>query len=324
MTRPSVAAAAGESRQAGTSDVGRRPAAAGAQRPAAGRHSRRAGVAVLAALLLAGVVAVGACGGGTNEAERAPTGATATTADPATAAAGAATAAGGASTPVPVKAGPTTTTTATTRPASTTTTTAAPAAPRLNFAPAGTYRYTSTGRFTTALTGIQERNGEATITIDPPSGADQRSVRQGLGRSTEQVLRLDGANALLVSLHLTDQGIDKEVRPSPPALALPGDAAPGRTWSWRAMSTDGRTTVDSSFNVARTEDITVGGERVSALVIEAVLALSGDIVSTSRQTLWVSPQRRLVLRQDETTDGRLGLVAFSTTSSETLLSLTPG
>jgi len=196
-------------------------------------------------------------------------------------------------------------------------------APGLTFTTPGTYRYATTGRFSTSLTGTQERNGEAVLTVDPPSGTDQRSVRSGFGRTTEQVLRLSGNDALLVSLHLVDQGLDKEVRPSPPALALPGDAAPGRSWSWRAVSTDGRTTVDSAFRVLRTEDVTVGAERVPALVVEVALTLTGDVMSTSKQTLWVSTARRLVVRQDDSTSGTLGLVSFSGTSSDVLVSLTP-
>lgn len=283
---------------------------------------RRRGLA--AALVAAGVLA-GACGGGDTGAERASTGATTsttamsitTTAPPPGSSTTAEPAAGAA--------GPTTTTAA--RSAATTTTTAAGrAAPAagLAFTPPGTYRYATTGRFTTALTGTQERTGEAILVVDPPSGTDQRSVRSGFGRSTEQVLRLAGGDALVVSLHLKDQGIDKEVRPSPPGLALPGDAAPGRTWSWRAVSTDARTTVDSAFKVLRTEEVAVGAARVPALVVEVVLTLSGDVVSTSRQTLWVSTRDRLVVRQDDTTQGSLGLVTFSGTSSDTLVSLTPG
>lgn len=288
--------------------------------PRTGR--RRLGLAVLVA---AGLLA-GACGGGDTEAERASTGATssATAVSTPTNATTTAPIPGGSSTTAAGAAGPTTTAAA--RTASTTTTAAVRAAPAdsLTFTPPGTYRYATTGRFTTALTGTQERTGEALLVVDPPSGTDQRSVRSGFGRSAEQVLRLAGGDALLVSLHLKDQGIDKEVRPSPPGLALPGDAAPGRTWSWRAVSTDAKTTVDSAFKVLRTEEVVVGTAGVPALVVEVVLRLSGDVVSTSRQTLWVSTRDRLVVRQDDTTQGTLGLVTFSGTSSDMLVSLTPG
>jgi len=272
--------------------------------------------------LTVAVAATGACcGGDDDDAGRASTGATTTTTAGSTAEASGATTTAAPSTTAGGRSAATTT-------ASTvaTTTTAAGAVPAagLAFTPPGTYRYTTSGTFTTALTGTEQRNGEAVLTVDPPSGTDQRSVRTAFGRTTEQVLRLAGGDALLVSLHLADQGVDKEVRPSPPGLALPGDAAPGRSWSWRALSTDGRTTVESAFRVVRAEDVTVGAERVPALVLEVVLTLTGDVASTSKQTLWVSTARRLVVRQDDATQGTLGLVTFSGTSSDVLVSLTPG
>ena len=206
------------------------------------------------------------------------------------------------------------------------TTTAAPTAPAtgVRFTAPGTYRYAATGQFSSTVGGAQPRNGVTTLTVDPPSGSDQRSVRQGLGRVTEQVLRLDGGGAYLVSMRVTDQGVDKEVRPAPPALALPADVAVGRTWSWRATSTDGATTVAATMRALRDEDVTVGGAAVRSLVVEALLTLTGDLMSTSKQTLWVSDRHRLIVRQDDATEGRLGVIAFSSTSSETLLALTPG
>lgn len=276
-----------------------------------------------AAAALAGLLITGACGGGGDRDEAAP--ATTTSSTPA---AKTTTTAAPAATPT------------TTTPASSRTTVAAgsgsagstppPAAASssasttdLGFTAPGTYRYATTGRFSSTLGTPQARDGETVLTVDPPGGSDQRSLRQGVGRTTEQVLRLDAGGAYVVSLRQSEQGITKEVRPSPPALALPADAGPGRTWSWRAMSTDGRTTVDSSFRAVRLEDVPVGSETVNALVVEVVLSLAGDVVSTSRQTLWVSPRHRMVVRQDEATDGRLGAITFSSSSSSRLLSLTP-
>ncbi len=286
------------------------------------------GAAAVAALVLGG-----ACGGGGGggDRQRALAAATSTTSSTALAASVTAAPATAAAASPPTIAGRTPRTTAPAR-AATTSSTPSPSttaarsapAPGLTFATPGTYRYATTGSFTSTLTGTQSRTGQKTLTVDPPSGSDQHSVLGGLGQTTDQVLRLDGGSAYLVSLHLTDTGVDKEVRPSPPALAVPGDAAPGRTWSWRAMSTDGKTVVDSSFTAVRTEDVSVGAERVPALVVEVVLALSGDIMSTSRQTLWLSAGHRIVLRQDESTNGRFGLFTFSSTSTDSLLSLTPG
>lgn len=284
-------------------------------------------VAAALALLLA------ACGGGGGEqgsAAPASTISTTATSTPPTAAADPPAGAGSGAVP-PGSAASSTTRPGRPSPTSTTSTTStAPAGPMsgapsgVGFTPPGIYRYAATGNFTATLGGTQARNGEVTLTVDPPVGTDQRSVRTGFGRTTEQVLRREGNDALLVSLRLTDQGIDKEVRPSPPGLALPGDAAPGRRWSWRAVSSDGRTTVDSAFTVVREEDVGVGADRVPALVVEVVLTITGDVVSTSKQTLWISAAHRLVVRQDDDTRGSFGLISFSGSSTEILRSLTPG
>jgi hypothetical protein len=292
----------------------------GARRPAGTDVRRRRGAAVVVASLLLAA----ACGGDDgDDSAREPDGATTTTTTTTTTAAVPTVASSGpAATTTPTtsaRGGPTT---STALPA--TTTTAAPSPPGLPFTTPGTYRYASAGQFTSTLTGPQSRNGETTLTVDPPSGSDQRSVRRAFSRTTEQVLRLDAGGAHLVYLRLTDQGIDKEVRASPPVLALPAYAAPGRTWTWRLTSTDGLTSVDSTFRALRSEVLAVGDQRVPALVVEVVLSLSGDIVSTLTQTTWVSLERRLLLRQDEASDGRFGVVRFSGSTSETLLALTPG
>lgn len=290
-----------------------------ARRPAGTDVRRRRG----AAFVVASLLAAAACGGGDDGDGSAggPDG-DATTTTAATAAVSSVPPSGPAATSAPASAARGGTTTSTEPPAATTT--APPSPPGLAFTTPGTYRYASAGQFTSTLTGPQTRNGETTLTVDPPSGSDQRSVRRAFSRTTEQVLRLDAGGAHLVYLRFTDQGIDKEVRAEPPVLALPADAAPGRTWTWRLTSTDGLTSVDSTFRALRSEVLTVGDQRVPALVVEVVLSLSGDIVSTLTQTTWVSLDRRLLLRQDEASDGRIGVVRFSGSTSETLLALTPG
>lgn len=290
----------------------------GARRPAGTDVRRRRGAAVAVASLLVAA----ACGGGDDggDSAREPDGATATTST--TAAVPTVPSSGPAATTTPTTTARGGTSTSTALPA--TTTTAAPSPPGLPFTAPGTYRYVSAGQFTSTLTGPQSRNGETTLTVDPPSGPDQRSVRRAFSRTTEQVVRIDAGGAHLVYLRLSDQGIDKEVRASPPVLTLPADAAPGRTWTWRLTSTDGLTSVDSTFRALRSEVLTVGDQRVPALVVEVVLSLSGDIVSTLTQTTWISLERRLLLRQDEASDGRFGVVRFSGSTSETLVALTPG
>jgi hypothetical protein len=88
-------------------------------------------------------------------------------------------------------------------------------------------------------------------------------------------------------------------------------------------STDGRTTADADMRVARTENLDVGGERVPVFVVEVVVTIGGDVVSTSRRTLWVSDRYRLVIQQQDVSDGHFGSVTFHSESMEKLLSTRP-
>lgn len=188
---------------------------------------------------------------------------------------------------------------------------------------AGRYTYDTTGAFTSPL-GTGPRNGETVLTVDPPAGGQQRGVRVGPGRTVEQVLRNDGDGAYLVSLTITDSGFAQHVRPAAPVLAVPSPAPVGRQWSWQSPTVDGRTTVSSSFRVARTESLAVGGEAVPTSVIEATIATTGDVVSTGRQTFWYSERHRLVVQLQEVTDGRVaGAIAFRSETTERLRSLVP-
>ena len=212
--------------------------------------------------------------------------------------------------------------------AATTTTTAAaggpaPASGAAAFPRPGTYRYTTTGTFSASLGLPQSRDGEVTLVVDSPNGADVHSVRTAPGRSTDQVLRLDGGSVYLVSLRLTESGFTKEFRPQPPGLALPAGASPGRTWSWQATSTDGQTQVSSSFRAVRTEAVAVGATSVEALVVEVALTTTGDVALTSTQTMWTVPRLGLIVRQDDATQGRLGAITFNSTASDRLISLDP-
>ncbi len=191
------------------------------------------------------------------------------------------------------------------------------------FAAPGRYRYVSTGSFSSLVTGHQPRHGESTLTVDPPTGRDQRSLRQSQDRTVEQVLRIQDDGAYLVALVQTSQGLRKEFRPDPPALAVPFGAPVGRAWSWRMASTDGRTTVDTTLRITGTETLDVGGEAVPVVVVEAAVTTGGDVVATGRQVLWVSERHRLVVKQRETTDGRFGTVAFRLESTDTLVSTRP-
>jgi hypothetical protein len=196
--------------------------------------------------------------------------------------------------------------------------------PSTTFAAPGRYRYATTGTFSSLVTGQQARNGEVALVVDPPTGRDQRSVRQSQDRTVEQVLRLQDDGAYIVALIQTSQGVRKEFRPDPPALALPFRAPVGKSWSWHTTSTDGRTTVDTSLRITGTGTLDVGGEAVPVVVVEAAITTGGDVVSTGTQKLWISERYRLVVQQQEVTDGRFAAVGFHLESTDKLASIHPG
>ena len=196
--------------------------------------------------------------------------------------------------------------------------------PSARFTAPGRYTYTTTGTFSSLLSGPQPRSGEAVLVVDTPQGGDQRSVRHASDLTTEQVLRIEGDGTYLVSMSQTFLGVRKDFRFEPPVLALPTPAAVGRSWSWRATSTDGRTTVDAGLRVSRAETVHVAGKAVPAVVVEARISTGGDVVASSTQELWVSERHRLIIRLHEVTDGRLGAIAFRSESTDHLTSLAPG
>ncbi|MGH9164406.1 MAG: hypothetical protein ACRDZW_02690 [Acidimicrobiales bacterium] len=283
--------------------------------------------AAMAALALVAALASAACGGGGGDDQAGgsttstrPAGPTTTA--PAVVAGGDAPSSTTTTTRPPV--------TTTTRPAVTTTrpppsTAATPTTPTaVQASPPGRFVYATTGSFTSPLGGTQRRDGETTLTVDPVGGGRQHSLRQGPGRSTDQTLELrpDGAYAAMV--RITDSGFSQEIRPVPPVLAVPVPAPVGRSWSWKATTVDGRSTVDSSFRVTRRETLDIGGSSVTTSVVEATIATRGDIVSDGTQTFWYAEDRRLVVRQQERTSGRLGAITFTSESTDTLRSLQPG
>lgn len=191
------------------------------------------------------------------------------------------------------------------------------------FTPPGRYRYASSGTFSAGTTGGQRRSGESILTVDPPAGNDQHSFRQGDGRSIEQILRFQTDGIYIVMLEVTEQGIAKQFRPLAPVLALPSRAPAGRTWSWRMTSTDGKTSLEASFLAERSEQVRVGPETVDTSVVKATLVTTGDVASRGTQTLWVAESRRLVVREESTTDGTFGAFTYRSTAKEELLHLDP-
>jgi hypothetical protein len=184
---------------------------------------------------------------------------------------------------------------------------------------------TTPGKYTYHLTGQgngQNIDTQLTMTVDPPTGGDQHSTTQTQQGSEEQTLRYQANGLYLVELKLNAGFIQKDFTPNPPALQYPEPATIGKTWSWSVTSSDGKTTVNTSFQVLRTENQTVGSETVPTTVLKVTITTSGDIVSKSDSTYWISEKYRLIVRTDSTADTTSPIVTHSTTS-QVLLSTKP-
>ncbi|MBV9252624.1 MAG: hypothetical protein JO054_00215 [Actinobacteria bacterium] len=184
---------------------------------------------------------------------------------------------------------------------------------------------TAPGKYTYHLTGNgggQNIDQQLTMTVDPPTGADQHSSTQTQQGTTEQYLRYQASGLYLVELKLNAGFIQKDFKPNPPALQYPEPAPVGKSWSWQVTSSDGKTTVNTAFTVLRTENVTIGGETVPTTVLKVTITTSGDIASKSDSTYWVSEKYRLIVKQDATTDITSPIVSHSQTS-QTLNSTKP-
>ena len=152
--------------------------------------------------------------------------------------------------------------------------------------------------------------GQATLTIDPPNGADQRGVLTSNQGSTEQILRYQPDGAYLVYLKTSQPA--EEFRPAPPVLAAPQPPAIGKTWSWEIKSVDGDTTVKSDFKITRNETVAIGGEPVPTVVVEATITItSPQIAATDKRTMWISDNYRLIVKQRDIVDSTKPIVSHS-------------
>jgi hypothetical protein len=187
---------------------------------------------------------------------------------------------------------------------------------------------TDPGSYKMTITGTrngQPVNDEATLVIDPATGADQHSNQTDKNYPSagqEQTLRYQADGIFLVDLKAGGGAI--EFKPSPPVLQYPEPATIGKAWEWTTKSTDGGTTVNTKLKVLRTENLMVGTESVATTVLDATIATSGTVVSTTHSTIWVSEKYRIIVRTDSTAHiTQPVFVAGDSTTSAKLVSTKP-
>lgn len=186
----------------------------------------------------------------------------------------------------------------------------------------GDYLYDSTGTFTLGA-APQPVDGTATLMVDPQVNGTQHSVLKGDQGQTEQDVLVREGGTYLVRLQITNAAFDKAFEPEPAALLVPVPATVGRTWSWTATSTDGKTTVRQSSEVVRTETVTIGGTKVPCQVVQTTLRLTGDITYTGEITTWYAESLHLGVKERSKGNGSAGGFVFSNDVTSTARSTQP-
>ena len=188
---------------------------------------------------------------------------------------------------------------------------------------AGQYTYTSSGKVTIGATP-QDASGTQTLTIGAlTNGIQHSTLHSDDTGDTEQDVVVRDTGSYGASLKLTSPAFTKEFRPATPVLLMPDPAAVGKTWSWRAASTDGKTQVSASNKLLRKETLTIGGTRVDTVVLQTHLVLSGDVNYDAQLTLWWAPTYRLPVKNHTVGSGSYGGIPFKTDITAVMRSVKP-
>ncbi len=220
--------------------------------------------------------------------------------------------------------------TSTSRPAS-----SAPIAPLSTKAPGtvaaqkatspGVYTLDEKGTVTLGDPGTpQDAAGTTTLTVDPlTNGVQHSTLHSDSTGDTEQDLLVRSTGTYLAALTLTSPAFTKEFRPAPAVLLIPDPATTGTAWSWKAISTDGKTTAVATNKVTGTQTLTIGGTKVLCTVVQTRLVLSGDVdYATDLTTHW-SPEHRLAVKTHSTGKGSYNGFPFTTDITSTMRSVKP-
>jgi hypothetical protein len=186
---------------------------------------------------------------------------------------------------------------------------------------AGSYTYDTSGTVTAGAP--QQVSGTSTLKVAPVTAGTQHTVVEGDQGRTETDLLVKGDGTYVARLVITNPAFSKDFRPSPAALLLPEPADPGRAWSWRTTSTDGKARVSASSRVLRAETVIIGGRKVAARVVETVLAMRGDVTYDGTTTTWYAPKERLPVKDRTNGKGMVSGFSFSADVTSTMRSTEP-
>jgi hypothetical protein len=106
-------------------------------------------------------------------------------------------------------------------------------------------------------------------------------------------------------------------------LLVPDPATVGRSWSWTATSTDGKTTAAVTARITGRETVTIGGAATPTTIIESTLKLTGDITYTAHMRNWADLTHRLSVKEHTQGEGMFGTVSFTTDTTSVIRSTQP-
>lgn len=188
--------------------------------------------------------------------------------------------------------------------------------------PAGSYTYDTSGTITYGAIQ-QDASGSSTLQVTAVKDGVQTSTLHADRADTDQTVLVRDAGSYLAELHLATPLFDKTFRPSPAGLLLPDPATVGKAWSWSATSTDGTSTVKTQHKVVRTETLTIGGKSVQTVVLQSVIAISGDVTYTADVTTWVVPTLRLPVKDHTVGNGTFNGTKVTSDTTSVMRSTVP-
>jgi hypothetical protein len=195
---------------------------------------------------------------------------------------------------------------------------------------AGTYHYDTNGQTTYGGGFSQQPPSDTTLTVDPPNGVVQRSVRdmrdsQGNGSVTESWLEFRSDGVYLDRVKTTTAfgpySNVLDLRPKQPVLVGKPGAGPGSHVEF--TMTGSNTTAHVTLDVIRKERLTIGGRPVDTLLVRTHTTFSGDLQGESTDDTWYTPDRLLPVKEHVVTDAKTSAGSFHGEYSAELKQLSP-
>lgn len=192
----------------------------------------------------------------------------------------------------------------------------------------GTYRYRQSGT-TTIGTSTKPVPAEGGLKIDPASGdgnqVSHRSVDPSQAPSDTVYAFRNGGVFIVQIVMRANAGGQTQTFTCTFAPPLPSPPWPPKVGSTFAGHADcGTFTLDVSGSVPGTKDVTLDGTTHHTFVIDATIAIHGQIEGSGTQTAWLDPATSLVLHEQTSQKGTYGkVVSFNSSLTADLESAHP-